>query len=420
VTSPTGAVIRDILHRLADRFPCHVLLYPVPVQGKGAELKIAAAIEAFNRIDGQGGIPRPDLIIVARGGGSIEDLWCFNEEVVVRAAAASTIPLISAVGHETDTTLIDYAASRRAPTPTAAAEMAVPVASELRLRVQQSQMRMSQAVQRMLGHHARMLESMVRGLARPDRLLESPMQRLDEWSERLDRAKERSLQMRAMQLDQRTTSLMRFNPKNHYEMRQTQLMHLYDGMHRSIQQRLMHNQHKTDAVSRLLVRPDRLLAQSIQYTNECDVRLHRAWQQIWKGRFMQLQQRSQALLQCSPIMRYEMQHKNLYHTYDRIVRAMQQRMMQTQQRIELRADPHKMQQSAMRRVAMASVRFEATDRMLESLSHHNVLKRGFAYVTGESGQLLTHASSVLAQEHITLCMQDGEVTLAIPKSNPMD
>src|SRR5687767_13330333 len=126
ITSPTGAVIRDIIHRLEDRCPTHVIVWPVPVQGEGAAAKVAAAIRGFASLE-----PRPDLIIVARGGGSIEDLWAFNEEEVVRAAATSPIPLISAVGHETDTTLIDFASDRRAPTPTAAAEMAVPVRTEL-------------------------------------------------------------------------------------------------------------------------------------------------------------------------------------------------------------------------------------------------------------------------------------------------
>src|SRR5258707_816894 len=130
VTSPSGAVIRDILHRLSDRFPRRVLLWPVAVQGDGAAAQVAAAIEVFNRLPegapGRGAVPRPELIIVARGGGSLEDLMPFNEEIVVRAAAASAIPLISAVGHETDTTLIDHASDRRAPTPTAAAEMAGP------------------------------------------------------------------------------------------------------------------------------------------------------------------------------------------------------------------------------------------------------------------------------------------------------
>ena len=131
VTSPTGAVIRDILHRLRDRFPRHVLLWPTNVQGDGAAESIAAAIDGFNTLAPGGVVPRPDLLIVARGGGSLEDLWAFNEEVVIRAAAESDIPLISAVGHETDTTLIDFASDQRAPTPTAAAEMAVPVRRDL-------------------------------------------------------------------------------------------------------------------------------------------------------------------------------------------------------------------------------------------------------------------------------------------------
>ncbi len=131
VTSPTGAVIRDILHRLEDRFPRRVLVWPVKVQGEGSAEQVAAAIRGFNALPEGGRIPRPDLLIVARGGGSLEDLWSFNEEIVVRAAADSMIPLISAVGHETDITLIDFAADKRAPTPTAAAEMAVPVRSEL-------------------------------------------------------------------------------------------------------------------------------------------------------------------------------------------------------------------------------------------------------------------------------------------------
>ena len=131
VTSPTGAVIRDILHRIADRFPSHVLVWPVRVQGETAAAEVAAAIEGFNALTPDGAIPRPDILIVARGGGSIEDLWAFNEEILVRAVANSDIPVISAVGHETDTTLCDFAADLRAPTPTAAAEAAVPVRIDL-------------------------------------------------------------------------------------------------------------------------------------------------------------------------------------------------------------------------------------------------------------------------------------------------
>src|SRR6185312_13253995 len=149
VTSPTGAVIRDILHRLADRFPRRVLLWPVAVQGESAAAQVAAAIEGFNRLRPGGPVPRPDLIIVARGGGSLEDLMAFNEESVVRAAAASTIPLISAVGHETDTTLIDHASDRRAPTPTAAAEIAVPVRLDLVAELAGKAQRAASAVARL-------------------------------------------------------------------------------------------------------------------------------------------------------------------------------------------------------------------------------------------------------------------------------
>ena len=137
VTSPTGAVIRDILHRISDRFPVHVIVWPVKVQGEGSGDEVANAIHGFNAFDRGGPIARPDVLIVARGGGSLEDLWSFNDEIVVRAAAASEIPLISAVGHETDWTLIDYAADQRAPTPTGAAEMAVPVKADLEAAARQ-------------------------------------------------------------------------------------------------------------------------------------------------------------------------------------------------------------------------------------------------------------------------------------------
>src|ERR1700676_3818539 len=150
VTSPTGAVIRDILHRLADRFPRRVVVWPVSVQGENAAAQVAAAIEGFNLLQPGGAVPRPDLIIVARGGGSLEDLMAFNEEIVVRAAAASAIPLISAVGHETDTTLIDHASDRRAPTPTAAAEMAVPVRLDLMAELSGKSARLARGLSRLL------------------------------------------------------------------------------------------------------------------------------------------------------------------------------------------------------------------------------------------------------------------------------
>lgn len=185
VTSPTGAVIRDILHRLADRFPRRVLVWPVRVQGEGADRLVAEAIKGFNGLAPDGPVPRPDLLIVARGGGSLEDLWSFNEEIVVRAAAASTIPLISAVGHETDTTLIDFAADRRAPTPTAAAEMAVPVRAELITTVLDLERRGVAGLLRLTEDRRVRLEGLARGLPDLNRLVEERGQRLDDRGERL-------------------------------------------------------------------------------------------------------------------------------------------------------------------------------------------------------------------------------------------
>jgi exodeoxyribonuclease VII large subunit len=202
VTSPTGAVIRDILHRLADRFPRHVLLWPVPVQGAAAAEKIAAAIDGFNKMPHP-----PDLLIVARGGGSIEDLWAFNEEVVVRAAAASRIPLISAVGHETDTTLIDFAADKRAPTPTAAAELAVPVRSELLSRLEQLHANQNTAMRKFLAFHAERIAGLARGLPRPQQLVAGMAQALDMLSERLLLALPRSLALREEKLQRIAASL---------------------------------------------------------------------------------------------------------------------------------------------------------------------------------------------------------------------
>jgi exodeoxyribonuclease VII large subunit len=185
VTSPTGAVIRDILHRLSERFPRRVLLWPVLVQGELAAEQVAAAIGGFNALEPGGAVPRPDLLIVARGGGSLEDLWPFNEEVVVRAAAASAIPLISAVGHETDTTLIDLAADQRAPTPTAAAELAVPVRAELALQLGQCEQRMLHGVRRELQQLGHRVVGLARGLPDPVSLVGQASQRLDDLIERL-------------------------------------------------------------------------------------------------------------------------------------------------------------------------------------------------------------------------------------------
>ena len=188
VTSPTGAVIRDILHRLSERFPRRVIVWPVRVQGETCGAEVAAGIAGFNALEEGGPIPRPDLLIVARGGGSVEDLWGFNDEAVVRAAAASDIPLISAVGHETDWTLIDYAADTRAPTPTAAAEMAVPVRAELLAWVGDLGGRLLRAMSNGMEQRRHRVIAAARALPRPDDILALARQRLDAAAARLDGA----------------------------------------------------------------------------------------------------------------------------------------------------------------------------------------------------------------------------------------
>ena len=192
ITSPTGAVIRDILHRIRDRWPCHVIVWPVVVQGDAAAAQVCAAIAGFNAMSEGGAIPRPDVLIVARGGGSVEDLWAFNDEALARAAAASDIPLISAVGHETDTTLIDFVSDRRAPTPTAAAEMATPVLAELKAAIAERQARLERALDRMAQDRRHRLAAAARGLPKPAEVLGLAQQRFDLVAGRLGAALERN------------------------------------------------------------------------------------------------------------------------------------------------------------------------------------------------------------------------------------
>ncbi|MGJ8617816.1 MAG: exodeoxyribonuclease VII large subunit [Sulfitobacter sp.] len=200
VTSLQGVVIRDIMHRLRDRFPRKVLVWPVAVQGQACAPEVARAIAGFNALTPGGALPRPDLIIVARGGGSVEDLWGFNEEIVARAAAASVIPLMSAVGHETDTTLIDFVADKRAPTPTAAAELAVPVRHELAAWLDAQEARMGVLLSQGLTRRGQRLRDVARALPRADALLDGPRQRLDRSAEKLEPALTAGVQRRRVRL----------------------------------------------------------------------------------------------------------------------------------------------------------------------------------------------------------------------------
>ncbi len=256
ITSPTGAVIRDILHRISDRFPVHVVVWPVRVQGETSGPEVAAAINGFNALDKDGAIPRPDLLIVARGGGSLEDLWGFNDEEVVRAAAASSIPLISAVGHETDWTLIDHVADRRAPTPTGAAEMAVPVRADLEANLAALAARHSGGLTRLLDARRQAVRAMARALPSIDMLLALPRRRFDESAGNLGRAlqlntanKRRDFERRAQRITPESL-LRRFLQKR---QRIGELANAYDRRVERMQDRLAGR--LSNAASRLSLRP---------------------------------------------------------------------------------------------------------------------------------------------------------------------
>ncbi|MEX0284218.1 MAG: exodeoxyribonuclease VII large subunit [Paracoccaceae bacterium] len=249
VTSPTGAVIRDILHRLRDRFPRKVLIWPVAVQGQNCAPEVARAIAGFNALTPGGALPRPDVIIVARGGGSIEDLWGFNEEAVARAAAASEIPLISAVGHETDTTLIDYVSDRRAPTPTAAAEIAVPVRVDLLATTDAYGARVTRALAQGLDRRGQRLRDLSRSLPRAESLLETPRQRLDQAGVALSNALTRGIQVRRLALSERSAAVRPATIARHVAGKSDRFARLSERLRPDLVQR--DHARKADAVERL-------------------------------------------------------------------------------------------------------------------------------------------------------------------------
>ncbi len=223
ITSPTGAVIRDIIHRISDRFPLHILVWPVRVQGETSSVEVASGIRGFNALEKGGAIPRPDVLVVARGGGSLEDLWGFNEEIVVRAAAESDIPLVSAVGHETDWTLIDQAADLRAPTPTGAAEMIVPVRSELLATTADLGNRLNGGLRRLVERRRADLRAVSRALPGAETLLAQPRQRLDIAAGKLPSVLQQGLRLRQVRLSQLETRLQKLSPRTALAQRRGRL-----------------------------------------------------------------------------------------------------------------------------------------------------------------------------------------------------
>jgi exodeoxyribonuclease VII large subunit len=344
VTSPTGAVIRDILHRISDRFPVHVIVWPVKVQGEGSGDEVAAAIRGFNAIDPHGPIKRPDVLIVARGGGSLEDLWGFNDEAVVRAAAASEIPLISAVGHETDWTLLDHAADVRAPTPTGAAEMAVPVRAELDAQIASLAARLRGAASRQMDMRRQSIRSLVRALPSLDQLLALPRRRFDEAAANLGRGLERTTVVKRRSFERASAGL------------------------------------RLELLTNRLAQQRQLLADRLMRSDRC-------------------------------LERHLLKERSRVTRAEASLRALPSRLIGHLQR-------ERQHLSALGRHADTAVKhalirsrsaITAQDRVLQSLSYKNVLKRGYAVIRGEDDRPLTRAAGVGAGLGISVEFSDGRI-----------
>ena len=348
VTSPTGAVIRDILHRLADRFPRNVLVWPVRVQGDGAAEEVAAAIRGFNAMAEYGKLRRPELIIVARGGGSIEDLWSFNEEIVVRAAADSMIPLISAVGHETDVTLIDFAADVRAPTPTAAAEMAVPVRSDLLAEVSALGHRQTGAWLRGIETRRTELRAAARALQRPEQLLEARRQTLDNLSERLPQSLRANSGLHHLRFSRVAARLTPQALSLRLKAEQERVLRAERGAKLGLGTFVSRRRDRFDAISARLASALRTNAQS----------------------------------RLIAINRQRERTNTLYARIETLFAS------QNQYRVS---------------------RVERADGLLSALSYHGVLARGFALVRDASGTPLRAASSISAGLALDIEFADGRI-----------
>jgi len=371
ITSPTGAVIRDILHRLEDRFPSHVLVWPVRVQGDTCAPEVVNAIEGFNALLPAGPIPSPDLLIVARGGGSIEDLWGFNEEAVVRAVAASAIPVISAVGHETDTTLIDHASDMRAPTPTAAAEAAVPVRAELIGYVDDLGSRQRQAARRLAGSSRDRLRAAVAGLPRPADLVATQRQRLDHAASNLFACLRHSVQDRRVAFARVETKL---NPR------------VLVGQRKEAAERLRNLSLRADAGLRKTVDRARLTH---------DPRAERL--AVAAARLLE---RKRAQLEAiGPKLAPNALRAELRHSHGQLSPLAAR--LQASIAIHL----------AERRTALTQ-----SGKLLESLSYRSVLARGYAVIKDAEGNLVHEKAGLVPGDIVGLEFADGEVSATIAGS----
>jgi exodeoxyribonuclease VII large subunit len=361
VTSPTGAVIRDIIHRISDRFPVHVVVWPVRVQGETTGAEVSAAIRGFNEC----AFVRPDIIVVARGGGSLEDLWGFNDEAVVRAAAASAIPIISAVGHETDWTLIDLAADRRAPTPTGAAEMAVPVKADLEAELARLAARLKGCMSRHLDRRRQSLQALARMLPAPDQLFAMPRRRFDEAAGRLDRAADiaiagRRQRFAGIRLSPETLARRLREHSRHLALAAGQLDRAQTGRLSSRRERL----------ASLRLSPETLLRRTAEHRRRFD--------------------RDAARVSAIAIQR------RIAANADSTARLAQ------------RADA-----AFTRLVERASARLVQAARLSDSLSYRGILQRGFALVTRPDGSIVRQSAETHAGEAVALNFADGAVDAVV-------
>ncbi len=366
VTSPSGAVIRDILHRLRDRFPRKVLIWPVAVQGAKCAPEVVRAIEGFNRLTPGGALPRPELLIVARGGGSVEDLWGFNEESVARAAAASDIPLISAVGHETDTTLIDFVSDKRAPTPTAAAELAVPVRHELAAWLEGQGARMRQALSQGLTRRGQRMRDVARALPRADTLLEGPRQRLDRGGEKLAPALIAGVQGRRVKLADMSGALRPVTLRRHLDADRQRLAQLSARLGPAWQRNL------TGQRERLGARINRFHPEVLQ-------------RQILRRR-ERLLDRTQTFRPEVLLRDLSRQDQRLKEVLARLARAGQAAQDRRRRQIE------------------------ALSRTLGTLGYRETLARGFAVVRGD-GDVVTSAEAAKNASRLEIEFADGRLAV---------
>lgn len=415
VTSPTGAVIRDILHRIAERFPRHVTVWPVRVQGESAASEIAAAIDGFNALPGEGALQRPDVIIVARGGGSLEDLWAFNEESVVRAAARSEVPLIAAVGHETDWTLIDFAADLRAPTPTAAAEKAVPVRSELAALVAALGRRHYDALLRSFGQKRSELRGLVRALPQRESLFALRRQQIDTLESRF-------LAAGAVIYGRRHLAVSRLSHRLSSQSPQARLARAAERLraleHRLLRWRATQNAGRLQGLSFAAARLERARSLRLRAAREHAAALaHRLKQQSPAPRLTLAAGTIDTLLKRlrRSVARDVAQKRQIlalamgrFAAAKRVhLRREQERIAAAGQRLDSLA--LRMRRAAQSALAMCRTRAAALEQLLESLSYRKVLARGFALVRDSSGKPLRRAAEAAGGMRLDIEFSDGHV-----------